>query len=70
MNTATVNCEEYEYDAEPTDGVSLTDGKAWWGTHVKYRKVGARKWQRFNIVDIHSWELDAVIDAISYQVTR
>ena len=65
---ATINCEEYEYIAEPTDGVSLSDGEAWWGVHVTYRKVGSRRWTRFNIVDVHSWDADAIVAAIDYQV--
>lgn len=67
--TATINCTDYEYVAEPTDGVSLSDGTAWWGTHVKYRRVGARKWQRFHLVDVHSWDAEAIIAAIDYQET-
>ena len=66
--TATINCDEYEYVAEPTDGVTLSDGEAWWGTAVKYRKVGARKWSRFNLIDVHSWDAAAIVAAIDYQV--
>ena len=65
MNTATINCEEYEYVAEPTDGVNLMDGAAWWGTRVKYRKVGARRWQSFTLIDSHSWDAVAIAAAIA-----
>jgi hypothetical protein len=66
---ATINCAEYEYVAEPTDGVNLTGGGAWWGVNVRYRAVGARKWQRFNLVDVHSWDSEAITAAIDFQVT-
>lgn len=66
---ATINCDEFEWDAEPNEGVSLSSGEAWWGTRVKYRKLGARRWQHFNLVDSHSWDTEAIISAIDYQVT-
>ena len=69
VRTATINCDEYEYEAEPTDGVNLSDGSAWWGTRVKYRKAGARRWQRFTLVDSHAWDSEAIVAAIDYQVT-
>ena len=69
MSTLTINCDEYEFVAEPTDGVNLTTGEAWWGTAVKYRKEGARKWARFNLIDVHSWDTEAIRTAIDYQVT-
>jgi len=67
-NLATINCEEYEYDAEPTDGVSLNGGGAWWGLAVRWRKAGARRWERFTLIDVHSWDSDAIIAAIDFQV--
>ena len=65
---ATINCEEYEYEAEPTDGVSLGTGAAWWGVSVRWRKVGSRRWQRFVLVDVHSWDRDAQVAAIEWQI--
>ena len=66
--TTVVNCDEYEYFAEPTDGVNLTSGEAWWGTSLRFRRVGARKWTRVNLVEIHSWDKDAIQSAIDFQV--
>lgn len=65
-HTCTLNCDEYEYTSEPTDGVTLGDGQAWWGSHIRYRKVGARRWQTFTLIDVHSWDTDAIIAAIDY----
>ncbi len=66
---ATINCIEYEYVAEPTDGIAFETGGPFWGISVKYRPRGTRHWKRLTLVDVHSWDVEAIVAAIDYQVT-
>ena len=70
MRRSTLALGEFEWDAEPTDGVSLSGGGAWWGLAVKYRRIGNRPWHRFTIVapGFHSWDTDKIEEAIRAHV--
>lgn len=46
---------EYEWDSNA--GISLGGVKKW-GTFIKWRVVGDRKWQRFTIWDLHPFDKD------------
>lgn len=57
----------YEYSAEAEAGFSLSDGAKWWGTRVKYRRVGIadRRWTNFLLVDVHPFDGDTIRHAVS-----
>lgn len=72
MKRSTLALGELEWDAVPTDGFSLAlaggSSDPWWGLAVKYRRIGTRRWWRFNLVDVHSWEADRIHAAIEGHV--
>lgn len=67
MRTHVANGKRYEYAVEPTEGFTLGDGRSWWGSHVRWRIEGTRRWQRFNLIDAHSWDAPKITAAIEAQ---
>lgn len=63
----------WEYEAEAAAGIYVTPGVRepyWWGTLIKYRPQGGRRWRRFNAVDVHPMNVGSVELALRAKLTR
>lgn len=60
----------FEYEAEAEAGVSLGDGQRWWGTRIRYRELGTRRWQRTVLLDVHPLDTDAVELALHAYIAK
>lgn len=60
----TVDGTAYSYEAEPEAGVVISSGERWHGTSVKWRPGTKGRWHRFNLVDVHPFDLPAVEQAL------
>lgn len=72
MNASTMTPAElevdgttYQYLAEASGGVSLTTGDRWWGTWLKYRAAGDRRWRTVTLVDTHPFEQEKIAAALA-----
>lgn len=67
MSRVTAAGNEYEYQAEAEGGITLSEGVKWWGTRVRYRRVGVadRRWTKFLLVDVHPFDTAEIEHAVA-----
>lgn len=49
-----------EYQATPDAGLLLGSGERWWGSRIRYRFPGERRWRRFLVIDLHPMDEAAI----------
>jgi len=52
--------QPYSYETEANAGITLSDGRRWWGTLVKWRPGTTGRWRRFTLVDVHPFDAKAI----------
>lgn len=73
MNTGrsiTVNGTPYQYEADAAAGISLDNGKRWWGTQLRWRAGVAGHWKRGVLVDVHPFDFHTIEAALERLVER
>jgi hypothetical protein len=60
----------YEVESFPEAGISLSDGSKWWGTRVKFRKKGSRRWDSVILTDVHPFDTNAIAAGLKFVLDR
>lgn len=65
MTQLTFGRLHYEYDAEAEAGVTLSKPSTrWWGSRIRYRLIGTRRWSRLLVLDIHPFDKENIETAL------
>lgn len=61
----------YEHTAEAEAGVYIEGGR-WWGTRIRYRRVGIadKRWTKFLLIDTHPFDFEAIKSAVELHVNE
>lgn len=59
-----------ELETEAAAGITLGDGRRWWGTRAKYREPGSRRWSSVTLVDVHPFALEELRIALGLAIAK
>lgn len=61
----------YEHQAEADAGIYFSSGQRWWGTRIRYRRLGIadKRWTKVLAVDVHPFDFESIRSVVETHVT-
>jgi len=56
--------ETVEHTVTADAGIYLSSGERWWGSRIKWRREGERKWRSFVVTDLHPFDYKGIQAAL------
>lgn len=62
----------YEHTAEAEAGIYMGTGERWWGSRIRYRRIGIadKRWTKILLVDVHPFDFEKVKEAVTLHITK